>query len=259
VAKIKLYSLLPTALLLFASSPRANADELIVNGGFESNGGSGSSTFTGWTVATQPGRGGNGFYAQSGTASPFNGIPVAAPPGGNFAAMTDSSGPSSQALIQTFSVVGPGALTLSFDFFRVDVTNGAFDSALGAPPDSLDYNNIPNQQARVDILGAGAGAFDMGGAGVGNVLTTTPLDLLGSGCFPEDCSYQHLAVDLSALLGGGAGTYQLRFAEVDDLGPFIFGVDNVSLGFTPTTAPEPGSLFLLTTVIAGVGAYKWLR
>ena len=252
-----------SAMLMLTAGPAVKADELTVNGGFESNGGAGSSTFAGWTVATQVGSGGNGFYVQTRTNSPFNGLPVAPPSQGSFAAMTDSSGPSSQALIQSFAVPGPGTLVLSFDYFLLDATDGAVDSALGLPPDSLDFNTFPNQQARVDILSAGAGAFDLDASVLDNVLTASPLDLVGSSCFPADCSYQHVSVDLTALLGAGAGNYQLRFAEVDNLGALIFGVDNVSLDFTPGTATatssDPGSLFLLLTVIAVVVGRQWSR
>jgi len=34
--------------------------------------------------------------------------------------MTDSQGPSSQALLQTFTVPGPGTVTLSFEYFLLD-------------------------------------------------------------------------------------------------------------------------------------------
>src|SRR5579872_5313015 len=89
---MKAYSLLLLVFLLFHAGPRAHAGELLANGGFESNGGAGSGLFTGWTVATQAGSNGS-WYAQTGTSSPLNGLPVAAPLEGTFAAMTDDSGP----------------------------------------------------------------------------------------------------------------------------------------------------------------------
>jgi hypothetical protein len=221
---------------LFLASPHAQAS-LTSNGGFEG-------AFTAWTVATEAGSGG-GWYVQTGTSSPLNGFSVPAPPQGSYAAMTDSQGPSSQALLQTFTVPGPGTVTLSFEYFLLDATNGAYDSALGAPPDSLDYNYSPNnQQARVDILTASAGAFDLGGSVIDNVLTATPLSLgdpNSNACFPEFCAYQSVSVDISSYVGAG-GTFQIRFAEVDDLGePFVFGVDDVSID----SVPEPSSFALL--------------
>ncbi|SPE39202.1 exported hypothetical protein [Candidatus Sulfopaludibacter sp. SbA3] len=243
------------ALLTSGAVLPAHAGELLINGGFESNGGAGSSLFTGWTLATEAGSGGN-WYAQTGASSPLNGLPVAAPPGGSFAAMTDDAGPSSQALLQSFLLPGPGSVTLSFDYFRLDATNGG-DQPLPPPPDSLDYNTLNasgqiNQQARVDILTAGAAAFDLGAPVLFNALTTTPNDLTTSSCFPSDCSYQHLSTDLTAFVGS-AGTYQLRIAEVDDIGPFVFGVDNMSIDFeaNSSSAPEPSSILLL---VGGLGA-----
>ena len=46
-------------------------------------------------------------------------------------------------------------------------------------------------------------------------------------------------------------TYQLQFAEVDDQGAFNFGVDDVSIDFTASTAavPEPNSLRLLVPLL----------
>jgi len=72
----------------------ANAG-LIANGGFETNGGAGSSIFASWTVLTETGSQGT-WYAQTGTGTPVNAFPVAAPPDGSFAAMTDGAGASSQ-------------------------------------------------------------------------------------------------------------------------------------------------------------------
>jgi len=41
------------------------------------------------------------------------------------------------------------------------------------------------------------------------------------------------SVDISSYVGAG-GTFQIRFAEVDDLGePFVFGVDDVSIDSVP--------------------------
>jgi hypothetical protein len=95
----------------------ANSVNLITNGGFELNTGAGSSGFSGWTVAIQSGTSGS-WSAQTGTSSPVNGFPVQAPPEGSYPAMTDDTGPSSEALLQSFTVpVNPGTLTLSFQYF----------------------------------------------------------------------------------------------------------------------------------------------
>ena len=67
-------SLIAVLALLIAATGKARAGELIINGGFESG-------LAGWS--RQDGLGGDGmFFIQSGTASPVNGDPVPAPPGG---------------------------------------------------------------------------------------------------------------------------------------------------------------------------------
>src|SRR5205823_1023112 len=146
------------AAILAFGAVTARAD-LISNGGFEAG-------FTGWTVANQPGGSGS-WFVQSGTSSPTSGFPVPAPPGGTNAAMTDQGGPGAHALIQSFTVpTGSPIVMLTFDWF-VGNRPGSFFS-----PNSLDFTVTPNQQARVDILTSGAGAFDLGGSVVDNVFQT---------------------------------------------------------------------------------------
>lgn len=142
------------SILLMVAVLPAMASSIIVNGGFETNGGAGSSTFTGWTVTNESGSGGS-WYVQTGTLSPLNGLPVPVPPEGSYAAMTDASGPSSQVLIQDFTVpLDATSVTLSFDYL---LNNLGPDYVPGG---DLDFNDSPNQQARVDILPSADGAFD---------------------------------------------------------------------------------------------------
>ena len=56
--------------------------------------------------------------------------------------------------------------------------------------------------------------------------------------------------DLTSLAGAG-GTYQIRFAEVDNQGFFNMGVDNVSINVA--AVPEPGTYALMLAGLAGVG------
>lgn len=209
------------------------AANLISNGSFETNGGAGSSSFTGWTVVTQTGGQGN-WFAQNGTTAPLNAFTVAAPSVGSFAAMTDSTGPTSSALLQTFTVPALGAVRLSFQYFRLNA-----DQNLNyfVPP-TLDFNTLdetgsgqPNQQARVDILKLGATAFDAGTGVVTNAFQTKAGEPL------MDSGYQTVSMDLSPAIGNG-GTFQLRFAVVNDDGQFVFGVDNVTVNFAANVSAQ---------------------
>jgi hypothetical protein len=269
---IKRSVVLAIVFLYRASIGVANPVNLITNGGFELNSGAGTSGFLGWTVATQSGASGS-WYAQTGTSSPVNGFPVQAPPEGSYSAMTDDIGPSSQALLQSFTVpLNPGALTLSFQYlYSFGGYSGVFPWAPGyAPPSTLDYNYLnntgnPNDQAVVNILTSGASALDDSDP----MLLTQALQLnptaLGdpnsNPCFPASCFYQSFSMPLTGLAPGA--TYQLQFAEVDDQGTFNFGVDDVSIDYTASTAPvpEPNSLKLLVPLLgllAGVGVLQTL-
>ena len=110
-------------------------------------------------------------------------------------------------------------------------------------PNSLDFNTVPNQQARVDILTAGAGAFDLGAAVVDNVFTTLP------GSTAVDQSYLHYTFNITNAVTPGQ-TYQLRFDETDNQNFFQLGVDNVSIVATSSTVPEPNLVFVPATFLA---------
>ena len=227
-------------------APPAAATNIIANGGFESNGGAGSSTFSNWTAVTFAGAGG-AWYVQTGTASPVNILPVPAPPVGGFAAMTDDSSPSSQALLASFTVPASGTLALTFQYLRNNVPGQAPDYAIPSP-DTLDWDPAnANQQARVDILAAAANPFDLGAAVLMNLFQTNPGDPL------QDGAYQSFDSGLFTL---PPGTYQLRFVEVDNLGTFNFGVDNVTLDFV---APEPGTLWISLAALLAGAADRRLR
>src|SRR5437660_5710084 len=154
--------------------PVTQAANIVVNGGFETNGGAGTSSFAGWSVVNQA-NGSGSWYAQTGTLSPLTSNAVQAPPEGAFAAMTDQQSPGSHALIQSFTVPVGGPITLSFSLYINNATNhpGPFVS-----PNSLDYTVTPNQQVRVDLLTNAAGAFDLGSAVLFNPFHTNSGDAL---------------------------------------------------------------------------------
>lgn len=210
-------------LIACGSSSAALAQELVTNGGFESG-------FTGWSRSDQVGSDG-AFQQQSGGTSPINAFSVAAPPQGIRAAMTDSTGPGSHVLYQDILLpaVVPGA-TLKFSIYINNGATGFFT------PNSLDFATPAlNQQARVDILAGGADPFSIAAGDVlFNAFQSGANDPLVSG-------YNSFIIDVSSVLAARAGqTIRLRFAEVDNVNFFNFGVDAVSLSI-----PAPSALALL--------------
>ena len=215
---------------LLLTSVAARAD-LITNGGFESG-------FSGWTHVNEAGSfPGSDWFIQSGTTSPLGVFTVPAPPGPTHAAMTDQGGEGAHALLQTFMVpIDSLSVMLSFDLFRGNRAGVYFD------PNSLDFNTNPNQQARVDILTVGAGAFDLGAAVVDNVFQTKPGDTT------VDLAYLHYTFNITSAVTPGQ-SYQLRFAETDNQNFFELGVDNVSIATTSGAVPEPPLVFLPATLL----------
>lgn len=227
------FKLLAAALAVFLAAVLPARAAPIANGGFEAG-------LSGWTVVDQTGSDGS-FLVQSGALSPVNGLAVPAPPEGSSAAMTDAQGPGSHVMFQDFMQAGPVASAiLHFDLFIGNRADAFF------VPGTLDFAGTAlNQQARVDILLAGTDPFSLaGGDLLMNLFATALSDPLVSG-------YTHFAVDITSLLNANLGTsLRLRFAEVDNVNSFNFGVDNVSLAIR-NEVPEPGSWWL---VLAGLGA-----
>lgn len=152
--------------------------------------------------------------------------------------MTDALGPGSHVLYQDFVVPSTRGWSITFSLF---IGNGN-----GSPgfftPGTLDFATAAlNQQARVDIITTSADPFSVGAASVLQNLYQT---LVGA---PLVSGYNTFNMDLSALiLAHGGQTVRLRFAEVDNVAPFTFGVDNVDV--VEGAVPEPGTL--LTTFCA---------
>jgi hypothetical protein len=212
-----------TLLLLALISPaRYVKANLITNGDFES-------ALTGWTVTNEPGgNAGSNWFSQTGTLAPLTGFPVPAPPQGLRAAMTDSGGPGSHVLMQSFVVPdGITSVQLSFLLFIGNRVSDFFT------PNSLDFNVNPNQQARVDLLTAAGTPFDLTPADiVANLYQTHEGD-------PPVSGYSLNSSIVSGLTPGA--TYQLRFAEVDNERQLEMGVDSVAVD----AIPEPATLGLV--------------
>ena len=216
------------SLLALGITQSAKASQLITNGNFETG------NFAGWSEFDQAGGSGSWFISTPGAATPVSGFATAPNgSGGSFYAVSDQTGPGCHVLLQSFTIpAGATSVTLSFQMF----VNNQF----GAPivnPAGLDYTAVPNEHGRVDILSSSATPFDTGAGVVANLY-------LGSDAGPNPNPYTSYVFSLSSL---AAGTYQLRFAEVDNQFFFHEGVDNVSITAT-TGAPDSGS----TVVLLGV-------
>ena len=234
------------AALLLSFCGSALGVELVVNGGFETNGGANTSILSGWTVTDQA-AGSGSWYAQSGTANPTgngcSGLTVPVPPQGTFSAMTTQGGPGSHLLTQNITIPAGAPATFSA---RVYINNGA---GTFATPATLDYAISPNQQFRIDLMTTGSPLTDMGAGILQNLYLTN----VGA---PAVSGYTLATVDVSAFAGQ---TIRLRIAEVDNLGCFSTGIDAVSIqgGAVAAIVPVPTlseyGLLLLATLLLGAG------
>ncbi|MFO0857935.1 MAG: hypothetical protein U0640_11325 [Phycisphaerales bacterium] len=216
-----------TSFLTSAGAAQAGIN-LINNGTFETGLG-------GWFAANQLGSDGS-FLHQSGAISPVNGLSVQSPPQGLFAAMTDGGGPGSHVLYQDFVI--PSGVTNALISFSLFVNNTA---TAFSTPTHLDFATTAlNQQARVDVLTSTSNPFSTAAADVLQNLFQTAV---GS---PLTTGYTSFTFDATALFAAHQGeTVRLRFAEVDNVNIFNFGVDDISV-----VVPTPGSLLVLAPVCA---------
>lgn len=212
--------------------------ELISNGDF-------SAGLTGWTVTNA---GSGDILADTvGTTTPISGITTSAAGGGaGLYAVSDQTGPGTHALTQAFTVsAGAAGVVITFDLFANDSDGGPFDTGL------LDHTGAPNQHVRVDILTASAGAFSTAAADIVTTLIFPFVDPQASNPNP----FTNYMFDITSAVGGG-GTFQLRFAEVDNQLFLNMGVDNVSI---QETVPEPFSAALVGLGMAAFAASRRRR
>ncbi len=217
----------------------------LLNGDFETG------SFTGWTVANQAGSSGT-WYVYSGTVSPYSGYQVAAPPQGQYAAISDQTGPGRHTLYRDITLPAGQTHTLSMRIYYYNRAS-AFST-----PSSLSYEVNPNQQLRVDIMKPTAALDSLAASDVlGTVFRTRVGDPLTQG--PKTITY-----DLTPFAGS---TVRLRVSEVDNASYFQAGVDAVSvnsvsvqkpviLSFsaTPSTVPSGGTAELSWTTTGGTSA-----
>ena len=133
---------------------------------------------------------------------------------GNFYAVTSQSGPGSHVIAQNIFVdANATVVTLSFDMFA----NNRADLIIGS---DLTTNSA-NQHARVDLLRSGADLFSTSGIDVIR-------NFIGddSGSIPN--AYTSYSFDISQDVIFG-GDFIIRFAQVDNRGPFNLGIDNISI------------------------------
>jgi hypothetical protein len=241
---IKQWSL---AWLLVGSAFSASstmADELIVNGGFETAGVD-EYDIQGWNVE-EAGALGSVLLENDGVTNASGRNTVGVASGLNYA-LLDAFSLSNQALLQTFTTGAASAATLSFSMF----VNNQSAAGTAINSEGLDYTTgglfEPNQHVRVDLLNLGTDVFT---TNAGDIAQTFYLGgSNGSSMIGGDIAnpYINYSFDITPLLATG-GTYTLRFASVANEGQMQLGVDNVSLLITPV--PEADTYAML---LAGLG------
>ncbi len=201
----------------------APVNNLLNNGGFETNSGVGTPVSNGWTMVTNTSaQQASGWFVQSGVTSPINNAQVEMPTEGDFSAMTESGGSSVSILYQDIQLPA-GSLQLSCDIYLNNQASDYYNNGTL----NFDPNIGPNQYFRMDIMNPSAVLDDVGGGVLQNLYITNPGDALVQ-------SYQTVTANLSAFSGQ---TVRLRFAEVDNQFFFNVGVDNCILQVTSPTAP----------------------
>lgn len=240
------------ALLLLPAATAAGAT--VVNGDFESG------SLNGWRVANDPaGEQTGDWYAYTGTILPIPSDPtVPPPPAGNFAAIAAQEGKGSHILFQDVALEAGSTHQLSLI---------AYYDSRSDPPETPQPNTLriegeldpSNQQYRIDVIRPSASIFSLAPS---DVLATVFATKTGD---PEELLPTTYTADLSPFAGQ---TVRLRFAEVNNGGPFYAGVDDVSIESTPPSSgvtpplpapPPPASSSLLSPPPAPSNAFSFGR
>lgn len=218
-------ALLAAAACMVPPSAHGQAQELIVDGGFEFGGVNWqvSSTFT-------TANSGGWFLSSIGNAAPLSGLPTDSDGGGaGLYVVTDQLATGTMALFQTFTVPTDASLNgllLSFDMFTNDWSN------------QPTYN--PNQHARVDIIGP---------TGTGHLAASIYNAYLGTDGGPLPNEFRHYEFDILPFVTPGQ-TYRVRFQTVVGVSQLNQGVDNVSI----VAVPEPQGWQLVAMAAVAIGA-----
>lgn len=226
-------------LTLLIGAPVAG-QELISNGGFETG------DYTGWNVETWPGSNG-ATQVTNVLVGPQSGQPQNGPFSGSFYSLSDQGGPGAYAISQVFNIASaPNSAILSFALY---MNNWAAETTIG--PDFDPFGGYANQYGSVDIFAGAVSGFTPG-VGLQNFFLGSTLAATNSN------PWVHYMFDVTALLSA-PGDYTLRFAAVDNQFFHNMGVDAVSLRVDQTVVPEPLTLVLLGTGLAGVAVVRRRR
>ena len=185
----------------------------VANGDFETG------NLTGWTVNEV---GSGGWFNYAGAVSPLSGFPIAAPPQGLRAAVTDQSGPGRHILYQDIALEPDHDHTLSFILYYENRASGFF-----TPPSLDPFGGAANQQYRVDVMRPTAPVDAVDASVLRTLVLTQPGD-------PVVLAPTPMAFDLSEWAGQ---TIRLRFAEVDNQFFFQAAVDAVKIESVLRNAP----------------------
>lgn len=226
-------------LAAMVAAPLAQAEEVIVNGGFESG------DLRAWEVSE---KGGSAIFVESGTISPATAYDTVGAAAGSFYALAD--GPlGATALIQKFTVAPVADAILKFDMF---INSGAFGRVHATGLDQETGGSFePNQHVRVDLLSGAADAFDTGAGVLASFYAGqfSPLNTTNP--------YTHNEIDVTDILANG-GTYQLRFGQVNNQDYLLQGIDNVSLNVTPVPEADTYAMLLAGLGLVGYAARRRL-